>query len=46
MGLGVCVIFDVGAGRMRLDGLDAFLGVGPGLVTLAGGDDLAVRAFR
>jgi hypothetical protein len=31
---------------VRLDCLNALLGAGPGLVTLAGGDDLAVRGFE
>jgi hypothetical protein len=40
------VIFDLGVGGVRLDRLDALLGVGLGLLPLAGGDDFAVRGFE
>ena len=36
------MVFDLGAGRVRLDRLNAFLGTCLRLVPLAGGDDLAV----
>jgi hypothetical protein len=35
------VVLDRGAGCVRLDRLNAFLGIGLRLVTLAGSDDLA-----
>jgi hypothetical protein len=40
------VVFDLGAGRVRLDRLDALLGVRLCLVTLAGSDNLAIRGFQ
>jgi hypothetical protein len=45
-GFGVGVVFDLGAGRVRLDCLNALLGTCLRLVTLAGGDDLAVRGLE
>jgi hypothetical protein len=40
------LVFDRGAGCVRLDRLNAFLRVGLRLVPLAGGDDLAVWGFE
>jgi hypothetical protein len=40
------VVFDFGVGRVRLDRLNALLGAGLRPVTLAGGDDLAVRGLE
>jgi N-ethylmaleimide reductase len=41
-----CVVDHRGAGRVRLDRLNALLGVGFCPVSLAGGDDLAVRGLQ
>jgi hypothetical protein len=40
------VVLHRGAGRVRLDRLNALLGIGLRLVTLAGGDDLAIRGLQ
>jgi uncharacterized membrane protein YeaQ/YmgE (transglycosylase-associated protein family) len=40
------VVLDLGAGRVRLDRLNALLGVGLRLVSLTGSDDLAVRGLQ
>jgi hypothetical protein len=45
-GLSLAVVFDLRAGRVHLDRLDALLGIGLRLVTLAGSDDLAVRGLQ
>jgi hypothetical protein len=39
-------VYDRGTGRVLLDGLNAFLGVGLCLIRLAGSDDFAVGGLR
>ena len=43
--MALCHVIDGRVGGGRLDGLDAILGAGLGLIPLAGGDNLAVRGF-
>jgi hypothetical protein len=44
--LGLAVVFDLGAGCVSLDRLDALLSIGFRLIPLAGGDNLAVRGLQ